>query len=233
MLFVGDSILDHANINSIAKVTGANITTSKAYSAYHNRISHGLKEPSKIPLRNFLSVVPEEVTKDAYDYLIVQSGAEDITNLKTKINPNENMDYFKQETVKSAKNTFDACLLALDRQPSLKNIIILKQTPRYDPHSSDPLSIKPALAEIFNSTLTELWMSCPLKSKIYLGSHNIECSGAIQLARYQHTRSGRFDGVHLFGPSGSKAYTSSVINVLRASSSGVIPSTNNHTQGNY
>ena len=51
----------------------------------------------------------------------------------------------------SARNIFDSCLLALDRQPSLKSVVIMKQT-RYDPLSVDPLSIRPALSQLFNNT---------------------------------------------------------------------------------
>ena len=108
-------------------------------------------------------------------------------------------------------------MLAVERQPFLKKMIIMKQTPRYDPLSSDPLSLKAALSQIFNSTLSDLWMSSPFKNKIYLGSHNIECSGPILLARYHHAKSGKFDGVHLYGPSGIKAYTNSILNILRSS----------------
>ena len=128
------------------------------------------------------------------------------------------LEYFKQETVMSAKNTFDSCLLALERQPSLKSIVIMKQTPRYDPVSIDPFSLKPALSQLYNNTLTELLMSCPLKNKIHLGAHNIDCSGAILSARYRHTKTGRFDGVHLYGSSGSKAYTKSILNILKNTS---------------
>ena len=91
----------------------------------------------------------------------------------------------------------------------------MKQTPRYDPVSSDPLSLKPALSELFNNILTEQWMSSTVRNKIVVGSHNLECSGAIQQSRYRQSKSGRFDGVHLLGNSGPKFYTLSVLNILR------------------
>jgi hypothetical protein len=107
-------------------------------------------------------------------------------------------------------------IIALERQPSIKSVVIMKQTPRYDPVSVDPMSLKPALSQLFNNTLMELWISSPMKDRIFVGSHNIDCSGAIQSARYRHTKTGRFDGVHLYGSSGSKAYTKSVLNILRS-----------------
>ena len=174
-------------------------------------------KPKKLP------IFPEEIFSrlsllklDSFEHLIIQAGSVDITNLKTEENPSEHIDYFKQETVMSAKNIFDSALHALEKQPTLKSIILLKQTPRYDPLDIDPLSLKPALSLLFNNTITELWMNCPMKEKIFIGNQNIDCSGAVQSARYRNTKTGRFDGVNLYGISGSKAYTLSVLNILRS-----------------
>ena len=218
ILFVGDSISGHANINIIADATRSKIVTAKAYSAVFDDVANKAKEAAFFPQKNFLQVVPKEVTKDNFDHLIIQAGSVDITNLNTAENANEYLEYFKQETVLSAKNIFNSVVIALENQTSLKTAIIMKQTPRYDPHNVDPLSLKSALSHLFNNTMMELWMNSPLKDKIYVGSHNIDCSGAIQSARYRHTKSGRFDGVHLYGSSGSKAYTMSVLNILRSAS---------------
>ena len=91
----------------------------------------------------------------------------------------------------------------------------MKQIPRYDPVSSDPLSLKPALSQLFNNTLTDQWISCPLKDKLVIGNHNLDCSGAIQQSRYREFKTGRFDGIHLMGSSGRKFYTLSVLNILK------------------
>ena len=81
----------------------------------------------------------------------------------------------------------------------------MKQIPRYDPLSVDPLGLKPVLSNLFNSTLTDLYMASTVKDKIFVGNHNIECTGAIKEARYRHTKSGKYDGIHLYGSSGTKA----------------------------
>ena len=47
--------------------------------------------------------------------------------------PEAHIDYFKQETVKSATNLFAAATNAIQEQPTLKKVIIMKQIPRYDP----------------------------------------------------------------------------------------------------
>ena len=48
-----------------------------------------------------------------------------------------------------------------------------------------------------------------------IGNHSLECSGGVLQARYNNSQSGKFDGIHLFGPSGGKAYTASVMDILR------------------
>ena len=146
----------------------------------------------------------------------MQSGSVDITNLNTQEEPEKHLEYFKQETILSAQNLFKVACKALESKPNLQKVVIMKQTPRYDPAHVDPLALKPALAMLFNNTLTDQWMNSPLKEKIHLGNHNIECTGAIKEARYRHTKSGRYDGIHLYGSSGKKSFTLSVLHILRA-----------------
>ena len=218
ILFIGDSITSSADLSLISDVTQSKIVTARAYCAKYDNETNEAKGPAHYPQKNFLNVVPTEAIKDTFDHLIIQAGATDITNLKTNVNPEKNIEYYKQETVISAKNTFSSAVLALQHQPSLKSVLIMKQTPRYDPLDVDPLSLKPALSQLFNNTLVEEWMSYPQKERIFVGSHNIDCSGAVQAARYRHTQSGRFDGVHLYGTTGSKAYTQSMLNIMQSAS---------------
>ena len=91
----------------------------------------------------------------------------------------------------------------------------MKQTPRYDPLNVDPSALKPVLSNLFNNTLVQCWMSSDQKDRIHVGTHNIECTGSIREARYRETKTGRFDGLHLLGSSGQKAYTNSVLNILK------------------
>ena len=49
-----------------------------------------------------------------------------------------------------------------------------------------------------------------------VGTHDLNCSGGILQARYRDTKIGRFDGIHMYGPSGQKAYTGSVMKILNA-----------------
>jgi hypothetical protein len=126
------------------------------------------------------------------------------------------MEYYRQEAIMSATNLFQAGINDLRIQPTLTKVVIMKQIPRYDLTDVDPLSLKAALSLLFNSTLANLWMESADKHKMFIGSHNIDCNGAIRESRYRHTKSGRYDGIHLYGSSGLKTYTLSVLNILRA-----------------
>ena len=107
--------------------------------------------------------------------------------------------------------------------------------PRYDPRENDPLNLKPTLVQIFNNTILELWMSSVFKDKIVVGHHALECSGGIREARYRDSIGNKFDGVHLYGRLGTKAYTNSVLNILKAAflSNSQAPFGRNYTSGNW
>ena len=111
----------------------------------------------------------------------------DITNLNTKDNPTEYLDYYRQEAVISANNLFQAAVNGLLSSPSLENFILMKQIPKYDRNEVDLLSLKPALSQLYNNTLTEEWMGSQFKDRIIIGFHNIKCSGAILQSRYRET----------------------------------------------
>ena len=111
----------------------------------------------------------------------------DITNLNTKDNLTEYFDYYRQEAVISANNLFQAAVNGLLSSPSLKNFILMKQIPKYDRNEVEPLSLKPALSQLYNNTLTEEWMGSQFKDRIIIGFHNIKCSGAILQSRYRET----------------------------------------------
>ena len=147
--------------------------------------------------------------------MIIQSGSVDITNLKTDKEAEKHFEYFNQQTVMSAENLFQACEKALRTHSNLEKVVILKQIPRYDRADTDPLSIKQALSQIYNNTLTDLWIKSSLKDKIFVGNHDLECSGGIRQSRYKNVLTGAFDGIHLYGSSGGKFYTLSALNILK------------------
>ena len=178
------------DFGALEVATQAEIVTAKADSSVYDTTKNVAKQPAKFPASNFKDVIPAELKKARYQSLILQAGSVDITNLNTKDDPAKYMEYFRQETVISAKNLFSAAVNALKVQPTLSKVVIMKQIPSHDPSHVDPLALKPTLSILFNNTLTDLWMESPHKDKIFVGNHNIECTGAIQESRYRQTKSG-------------------------------------------
>ena len=84
---------------------------------------------------------------------------------------------------------------------------------RQIPKVVDPHGTRASLAELFNETLVQLKTSSEYREKIDIASHYLNCSGSIREARYRSKH--RFDGVHLYGASGTKAFTESVLMILR------------------
>ena len=116
----------------------------------------------------------------------------------------------------SATNLFKAVSTAATNHQSLKKIIILKQIPRIDALSSTTPGLKPHLSKLYNDTLDTLASNCSFKNKLVIGNHDLDCTGGVLQARYRDSISGRYDGTHMFGPSGQKAYTASVMRILNS-----------------
>ena len=88
----------------------------------------------------------------------------------------------------------------------------MERVPRFDTKGDDPTSVKSDLSHFANDVLHQLLDNSELKDKIIIGKHNIECSPDAR--EYIYGRGTNFDGIHLCGPSGQKAFTSSIANIL-------------------
>ena len=69
---------------------------------------------------NFKDVIENELKNKDDDVLIVQAGSIDITNLKTDRQKVQNVEYFKQQTLSSAKNLFSVVANAEKNNPQLQ-----------------------------------------------------------------------------------------------------------------
>ena len=92
----------------------------------------------------------------------------------------------------------------------------MKQIPRYDRASDDPKAVKSALSQLYNDTLVQLWLGSKHKERLTIGTHSLECVGGIRESRFRLKN--KFDGINMYGPSGRKAYTESVLGILKNSS---------------
>ena len=122
-------------------------------------------------------------------------------------------EYFKQQAIISATNLFTNVCNALKSNPNIKKVILMKQIPRYDTATVDPNAIKAALSQLYNDTLMQLWLGSPLKDRLTIGSHSLECSGGVRESRYRFRN--KYDGIHMYGQSGKKAYTESVLRIIK------------------
>ena len=210
-LIVGDSLAHNTNFRKVEIVTNSTIKTAKAYSSVWDK-SARYKE------LNVTDVVKNELKNASFNHLVLAAPTVDISNIDTaKVKPTDNTDAFKQKIGISCENMIKVAEDALANNTDLKKVTIMSHAPRYDTRDVDPVGLKPNLANFANSYFLELWLNSPMKDKIFIGSHNLECSADVKMKRYRDEHSGRYDGVHLYGSAGKTAYTASVLNILLSS----------------
>ena len=78
------------------------------------------------------------------------------------------------------------------------------------------MAIKSRLAKFANVTLTHLVLDSPFKDNIEIGKLGLDCSDDLVVARYTHDKTKKFDGVHMFGFFGKRAYTRSLLRILNS-----------------
>ena len=155
----------------------------------------------------------QELKNAAYDSLVLAAPTVDISNLDTSGNTED----LKEKVIRSCKNMFEVAHRSLSKYPQMKNVTIMEHGPRFDEVEVDPEGIKPKLASFANSYFLQLWMESPHKNKIFVGQHTLSCNVEVRKLRYTDTRTGRHDGVHMYGRDGKAAYTQSVLNILLSS----------------
>jgi hypothetical protein len=231
VLLIGDSIAHNANFNAVEMETNVRVKTVKAYSSTHN-------PKARWPKKNVADVTPSALSKtykdDQFTHLVVAAPTVDISNLDTsKLSPTDNMEYFKQEVAISCRNIFAVAHDALKNKPDLEKVIIMEHAQRFDEPFVDPLSLKPALAKYANVMFHNLWMESPMKSKIIVAAHSLQYNNDTFEARYKDDKTGKFDGVHMYGSAGKTAYTRSLINIFNqavaSKSNGSSKSNDSHT----
>ena len=210
VLFVADSVGHRTSIREVEKASKTRIRTAHAYSSVRDT-------RARWPEVNFKDSVEKELRNpgiENFDFLVMTAPTVDISNLDTrKIEQKENLQKCAQI---SSRNMFKLAEDSLAKNPSLKKVIIMEHTPRFDTPEADPRSLKPALARLANATLRNLWLSSPYKERIVIGLHSLESSGGgdTHYARYRNPVTGRYDGVHLYGATGCRDYTNSVKSIL-------------------
>ena len=122
---------------------------------------------------------------------------------------------------------FNIAQEALLKNSDLKKVVIMEHPPMFDN------TLKSQLADLANSTLSQLWAISPVRSKIFIGRHSLVSpgSGSMHLARFKDYYSGKYDGIHLYGRTGERDYTDSVKSILLLALSDQHPNlVNNETE---
>ena len=213
VLYIGDSIANNVEFNSLEKATNTRIRTVKAYSSAYT-------DAARFPLKNVNDIAQDTLNDthndDEFTELVLSAPTVDITNLNTaNLRPDDNIEVFKQNVVVSCQNIFSVAEQALRNHPNLKKVLILEHPPRFDQHFLDPVGLKPQLAKFANLMYNQLWLSSAYKDKIAIGSHKLDCSENQFDDRYRNTKTNRYDGIHMYGVDGKRAYTKNLVDIFR------------------
>ena len=203
LLFVGDSVGHTGGLRSIERSRKCRIKSARAYSSKPDN-------NARWPEYNFEDIVKNNLKKpgrEEFDVLVMSAPTVDITNLNTTKVATNNTEDLELKAIESSRNMFNIAETSLKENKNLKKVIIMDHPPRFD----DPL--RSELAELANSTLSQLWAVSPLKDRVIVGRHNLGSWG-MDMNRFKDINTGKYDGVHLFGPSGRKDYTDSINNIL-------------------
>ena len=204
VLLVTDSIGKKLELNTLERSKNIRIRSVKAYSSVDDKAA-------RWPHCNVRDVVKAELGKaqlgDKYEHLLLSAPTVDITNINTsEFGPRDSTDALKKQITVSCQNMLNVAESALNENTGLRKVILMSHPPRFDKLNVDPMSLKPAMAKYANTTMSQLWLDSPLKNKILIGEHNMECSDEMKL---------RYDGVHIYDSAvGKKAYSRSVHAIL-------------------
>ena len=213
VLFIADSVGRNVDFRKLEKASNVRIRTRRAYSSVFNTTT-------RWPEINVPDVIKHEVNKvtneDKYDVLVMSAPTVDITNLDTaQVKATDNVEFFKQEVLISSKNMISAAENTLKSELNIKKAIILCHPPRFDRPEVDPLMLKQKLAKFANDQLHQLWLDSPLKDKIFIAEHKLNCNMNVRMDRYTDEHTKKYDGIHMYGESGRSAYTESVVSALK------------------
>ena len=129
-LWIGRSIGHNIEQEKFEHETNSNITYSKAYTVDFDNSAH-------FPSKNLVQILPKELEKDQYDWIGIQSGSIEISNMNTKGDPVEMMKNWKEAVFESSEKIFKVALSAIKNYSNLQCVIIEKRIPRCDPAEFD------------------------------------------------------------------------------------------------
>ena len=185
---MADSVGHTASMRDVEKSCNVRIVSTKAYSSVPDA-------SAKWPEQNYKDVVKEKLKnpgRENFDTLVMSAPTADITNLDvSRLKPNVNTDFYKQRVIQSSRNMFKLAKASLEENANLRKVIIMEHPPRFDSRHVDPISLKPSLRALANTTLYQLLDNCSSnKDKIFIGSHSLESAGHTRLGTKTSVQAG-------------------------------------------
>ena len=208
-LLVGDSHLGSVLRRKVEKAMGkgARLVTPGATRPGEDRAYCSSSDwpEARFPQNTLVQMVPELLGERRYDNLILMAPTNDISNLKTIKNQEKRENLARL----SARNTVYVAEQALEKFPSLKEVLIMEQPVRVD-----------NLAELSNLStrkLRECAQSSPLAGKIRIGSNQAgSCTTEDQKkAVFGSASSSKADGIHMRGEDGKQFMTNTFVLAVR------------------
>ena len=102
----------------------------------------------------------------------------------------------------------------MDNYPSLRKVVIMKKTPRYDPSVTDPLNFKPQLSALSDSVIFSIWCDSKYKDKIIIGGQDVPHGDKQHQEVFGSPQDKEYDGIHMRGSAGKAFLTRSYQKVL-------------------
>ena len=208
ILLVGDSLRRNLNISVVKNITDMELKRVEAF------IVDKDDPKARIPAKNFVEIVPNELKKDDYSTLIIQAGTNEVSNLNVSGSTVDKIESLKQEIKSSSEKIFSLAEKSLSENKELKKVIILKRIFRCDSLKDDPNQIKNKLSEFGNRTLDDIWLTKGCPKNITIAQQPLECDGNLRLSRYGSPSAKGYDGIHMRGAMAVQHYTGSFVNVL-------------------
>ena len=207
VLWAADSVMSNVDMRFLSKAMRRKIKHVKAYTAT-------IDENSKFPGKNFFDVIDHELKDKSFEILVIGGGCVDISNLDTLSNPESNISSLREGAITSAQKLFCLSEAVLHEFPSIRKVILMKRSPRYDLATSDPLRLKPQLSALADATSFGLWCESTFRDRIILGGHDVP-SGEEQICEvFGNPGDKEYDGLHMRGPAGLSFLTNSIQKVL-------------------
>ena len=212
ILYVGDSIATNVNFRRLEEEFSSRIKTAKAYSCIYDKTSRWPQENIHTATEDALNFTNKD---DKFTHLVLGAPSVDITNIDTsKLTPLDNIEVYKQKVLIACQNLLTVAENSIQNHPYLKKVVILEHAPRFDMTEVDPTRLKPRLARYANYNLAQMCNNSVFKDKLSIGKHSLDSDISMHTTRYRDNKTGRYDGIHMFGRQGSIAFTDSVSNIL-------------------